>query len=51
LEQKSQNLEYILTLANVTSRGKNMLMRDLNRMEEPSDGEEEDNQQNSSGED
>jgi hypothetical protein len=32
--QKNANLEYILSLAGVSTRGKEMLMRDLNKMEE-----------------
>ena len=36
-----------MQLANVTSRGKNMLMRDLNRMEEASDEEIHENSENS----
>ena len=33
-KQAQANLDYILSLANVSSRGKAMLLRDLNRMEE-----------------
>ena len=35
-KQAQANLDYILSLANVSSRGKAMLLRDLNRMEESS---------------
>ena len=35
------NLDYILSLANVSTRGKAMLERDLNRMEEGSEQEED----------
>ena len=38
--QKNANLEYILSLAGVSNRGKEMLMRDLNKMEEE-EGEED----------
>lgn len=33
-KQKNMNLEYILSLAGVSLRGKDMLMRDLDKMEE-----------------
>jgi len=32
--QAQENLDYILSLANVSARGKNMILRDLNKMEE-----------------
>jgi len=34
-------MEYILSLANVSTRGKQMLIRDLDRMEEKEDDKEE----------
>ena len=40
LEVIEANMDYILSLANVSSRGKNMLIRDLNRMEEQEDEDE-----------
>lgn len=41
-KQKAQNLDYILSLAGVSIRGKEMLMRDLDKMEEDEDEDEED---------
>ena len=40
-KQSDINLDYILNLARLTTRGKNMLMRDLVRMEQASDEENE----------
>jgi hypothetical protein len=44
--QKQTNLDFILSLANVSARGKQMLIRDLNRMEE---GEAQDEFQGEGG--
>ena len=36
-------MEFILSLANVSTRGKQMLIRDLDRMEEKEDEKQDDN--------
>ena len=42
-------MEYILSLANVSNRGKQMLIRDLNKMEETALSEEETEQEEAEG--
>lgn len=44
IEKRETNLDFILSLANVSSRGKQMLLRDLTRMEEQHSEEEESEQ-------
>jgi hypothetical protein len=39
--QIRKNLDYIISLANISSKGKAMLERDLNKMEEESEDEDE----------
>ena len=48
-KQSLINMEYILSLANVSNRGKQMLIRDLNKMEETALSEEETEQEEVEG--
>ena len=41
-EEAQKNLDFILSLANVSKRGKEMLLRDIIKMEEASVGETKD---------
>lgn len=44
IKQIRANLDYVISLAKVSSRGKSMLERDLNKMEEESEEEEEEDE-------